>query len=116
MGSAPMTIPPSHSRHLLRDAAVLIKPEEQNCNNWTKVSIDTFVWQEGSSRVICDNHVAHHRNYRIIGPARLVILVLSNRSKRCPRLVDQVVLARTEAGRPECRTRTYDTRLSYKTT
>ena len=43
MGSAPTRIASSGSRDLGREADVLIKPEEQNCNNQTKVSIDTFV-------------------------------------------------------------------------
>jgi hypothetical protein len=43
MGSAPTRIAPSSSRDLGREADVLIKPEGQNCNHQTKVSIDTFV-------------------------------------------------------------------------
>jgi hypothetical protein len=43
MDSAPTRIAPSGSRDLGREAYVVIKTEEQNCNNWTKVSISTFV-------------------------------------------------------------------------
>ena len=43
VNSIPATISPSCSCHRLRYADVLIKPEEQDCDNWTKVSIDMFV-------------------------------------------------------------------------
>jgi hypothetical protein len=34
---------PGSWRNLGREPYVVIRPEEQNCNNWTIVSIDTFV-------------------------------------------------------------------------
>jgi hypothetical protein len=43
LDSVSTSIAPSGSRDLGREADVLIKPEEQNCNNQTKVSTDTFV-------------------------------------------------------------------------
>jgi hypothetical protein len=39
----PTRFAPSGSRDLGREADVVIRPEEQNCNNQTKVSTDTFV-------------------------------------------------------------------------
>jgi hypothetical protein len=54
MRPAPMSTTPSASRDLGRVADVLIKPEEGNCNNWTKVSTDTFV--SGNSHGLATHH------------------------------------------------------------
>ena len=43
MGFAPTSIPPRGSRDLRHEGYVLIEPEKQDRQKWTKVSIDTFV-------------------------------------------------------------------------
>jgi len=43
-GKIKSQIASGNSGDLSREADVVIKPEEQNCNNQTKVSIDTLVW------------------------------------------------------------------------
>lgn len=43
MGFAATALVPSRPRPTPRDAHVLIKPDQQNSNNWTKVSIDILV-------------------------------------------------------------------------
>jgi hypothetical protein len=43
MRSVVTRIAPSGPLHLGRKADVVIKPEALSSNNWTKVSIDTFV-------------------------------------------------------------------------
>jgi hypothetical protein len=52
IGSTQTSTAPSNSRHPRRKAYIVIKPEEQNRNNWTKVSFDTFV-SIGESRLCC---------------------------------------------------------------
>jgi hypothetical protein len=43
MGLAPNEDYPSDSNDARRQADMLIKPEEENRDHWTKVSTDTFV-------------------------------------------------------------------------